>query len=290
MPHPFAIFLLLTATAPALARVGPEIAYSTGREIHLISPSGAGKVSIYQNKGNSFVSSVSLKTDGGAAAFVDNWVVKFISFTASGQRIGPVRSIPTCYRSSDVNYRPGADAVIYHELCGQDHFIKLVAVPSDANPTPAPQLLVSNRYIVDVGSWDAAGASFVYTVSDEIGWEIRRRFLSGEDVRVVAKSSPGPQLRHPSISPDGSKVLASDWNGTSKLADTGYVDEYSTASGSSVRSNFIPGQRADYAPLDSRVIFIEKESRAQYLRYLDTDGLTKQIGGSGIFSDVDWGD
>ena len=290
MLRPLAIFLLLAATAPALGRVGPEVAYSTGKEIYLISPNGAGKLRIYQSRGNAFVSSVSLKKDGGAAALVDNWVVKFITFTASGQQIGPVRSIPTCYRSADVNYRPGVDAVIYHELCGQDHFIKLVAVPSEANPTPTPQLLVSNRYIIDVGSWDATGVSFVYTVSNEIGWEVRRHFLSGEDVLIVAKSSPGPQLRHPSMSPDGSRVLAADWNGTNKSADTGYIDEYAVASGNSVRSNFISGQRADHAPLDGRVVFIEKEGRTQFLRYLDTDGLTKQIGGSGIFYDVDWGD
>lgn len=290
MLRPLTIFLMLTATSPTLARVGPEIAYSTGKEVYLASPVGGAKVRIFQAKGNAFISSVSLKKDGGAAAFVDNWVVKFISFTASGQQVGPIRSIPTCYRSADVNYRPDGQAVIYHELCGNDHFVKMVEVPSEANPTPTPQGLVTNPYIVDVGSWDAAGLSFVYTVSNETGWEIRRHFLSGEDVPLVAELSPGPQLRHPSISPDGSRVLAADWNGTYKLANAGYVDEYAVASGDPTRSNFIPGQRADYSPTDGRVVYIAKDGRYQYLRYLDTDGSTKQISGSGVFHDVDWGD
>ena len=180
---------------------------------------------------------------------------------------------------------------MYQELCGSNRSIKLVAVPTDAAPNPLPQTLVSNPNIVDVGGWDSAGASFVYTVSSATGWELRRHFVGGDDVPVTSVTSPGPQLRYPSLSYDGLRVAAADWNGSNAIAGTGYVDEYDSASGTSVRSNFITGYRADYAPypLDSRVLFIAKDGRSQYLRYLDTDGIQKQIGGSGAYHDVDWG-
>jgi hypothetical protein len=283
---------LLASSGPALARVGPEIAYSSGSEIYLVNPDGSGKVRIYRGKGNSFISSVSLVKDGGGAAFVENWVVKFVSFTSTGQQVGAVRSIPTCYRSADVNYRPDRQSVVYQELCGSGRSIKLVAVPSDANPNPVPETLVSNPDIIDVGGWDGAGASFVYTLSNAAGWELRRHFVGGGDVLVASASSPGPQLRYPAISPDGLRVIAADWNGSNAIAGTGYIDEYDSSSGAPVRSNFITGQRADYSPYsgDARILFTVKEGRSQYLRYLDSDGLTKQIGGSGTFNDIDWGD
>lgn len=293
MKRPFllACVFLVPATA-AQARTGPEIAYAAGSEIYLVNPDGSGKVRIYRGKGGSFISSVSLRKDGGGAAFVENWIVKFVNFTSTGQLQGAVRSIPTCYRSADVNYRPDRLAVVYQESCGSSRSIKLVAVPSDANPNPVPQTLVINPYVIDVGGWDAAGASFVYTLSNEVGWELRRHFVGGGDVLVASASSPGPQLRYPAISADGSRVLASDWNGSYAIAGTGYVDEFDSSSGASLRSNFITGQRADYSPYagDARVLFTIKEGRSQYLRYLDTDGLPKQIGGSGTFNDIDWGD
>jgi hypothetical protein len=288
-PMIFAAALLATAAA-AEARVGPEIAYSTGSEINLVNPDGSGKVRIYRGKGNNFISSVSLRKDGGAAAFVENWVVKFINFTNTGLQQGTVRSIPTCYRSADVNYRPDGQSVVYQELCGSGKSIKLIAVPTDANPNPVPQTLISNADVIDVGGWDSAGASFVYTVSNAVGWELRRHFVDGADVLVTSAASPGPQLRFPALSPDGTRVIASDWNGSNAISGTGYIDEFDSTSGAAVRSNVIPGQRADYSPTDGRILFMAKDGRSQYLRYLDTNGLTKQIGGSGTFNDIDWGE
>ncbi len=291
MLRPMIIAAALLATAAAAeARVGPEIAYSTGSEVYLVNPDGSGKVRIYRGKGNNFISSVSLRKDGGAAAFVENWVVKFINFTSTGLQQGTVRSIPTCYRSADVNYRPDGQSVVYQELCGSGRSIKLITVPSDANPNPVPQTLVSNPDVIDVGGWDSAGASFVYTISNAVGWEVRRHFVGGADVLVTSVASPGPQLRFPAISPDGSRVIASDWNGSNAISGTGYIDEFDSSSGAVLRSNFVAGQRADYSPTDGRILFMAKDGRSQYLRYLDTNGLTKQIGGSGTFNDVDWGD
>ena len=281
---------LLATTAAAEARVGPEIAYSTGSEIFLVNPDGSGKVRIYRGKGSNFISSVSLRKDGGGAAFVENWVVKFINFTSTGQQQGTVRSIPTCYRSADVNYRPDRQSVVYQELCGSGRSIKLIEVPSDANPNPVPQTLISNPDIIDVGGWDSDGASFVYTIANGVGWEVRRHFVGGADVLVASAASPGPQLRFPAISPDGLRVIASDWNGSNAISGTGYIDEYDLSSGAALRSNFITGQRADYSPADGRILFMAKDGRSQYLRYLDTNGLTKQIGGSGTFHDIDWGE
>lgn len=292
MFRPLMIAVLLATSAPALARTGPEIAYSTGSEVYLVNPEGTGKVRIYRGKGNAFISSVSLRHDGGAVAFVENWVLKFMNYAANGAQMGTVFAVPGCYRQADVQYHPGGNSVIYQELCGATRLVKQIAIPTAANPNPAPSLLFENADLIDLGGWDGSGQSFVYSIANATGWELRRHFLSGEDVLVVSKSAPGSQLRYPGLSHDGTKTLASDWNdSTAGPAGTGYSSIYDTASGAVVPpANLIAGQRADYAPDDVRILYTAKDGRQRALRYRDSTGLARQIVSGTALTDADWGD
>lgn len=290
-------FLISTASAAvAEVRVGPEIAYSSGNEIYLVNSNGSDTVRIYRGKGSGFINSVALKKDGGAIAFVDNWVLKFMSYTASGLQSGPIYSLPVCYRHADVQYSPDSNFVIYHEICDGKHYVTQVAVPNSSNPSPTPQRLFENADLIDLGGFDGSGQSFVYTLTNATAWELRRYYLSGAvvpDVLVTSRPASGPQFRHPSISHDGARALVSGWYDSTGPAGTGYTSEYATSSGEVLRSNFITGQRGDYAPDDGRILFRVKDGRTSYLRYLDESGLPKQVAKSTAylaFHDIDWGD
>lgn len=288
------IAALLCSGTSALARVGPEIVYASGKDIHLVNPDGSGAIRIYRGRGSGFIDSVSLKKGGGTVAFVEDWVLKFIDYDASGRQVGPIRSVaPVCYRIANVNYHPDGQSVIYHESCNGIVSIKQVAVPTASNPSPQPVTLVTNPDIIDVGGFDGAGQSFVYTLTSATAWELRRYYLSGSDQLVATKAPSGPQFRHPALRHDGSLALVAHWTDSSGPSGTGYTSEYATASGAVARSNFITGQRGDYAPDDIRIVFRNKEGRTTYLRFLDANGLPRPIASSTAFMafhDVDWGD
>ena len=288
------IICALVATAtPAAARVGPEIAYTINNEIYLINPGGSGKVRIYRGKGSGFIDSVSLKKDGGAIAFVDNWVLKFMSYTATGAQSGAIYSLPGCYRQANVQYHPDGNSVIYSELCNGTTYVRQVAIPTAANPKPVPQTLFDNPAIIDLGNFDASGTSFVYSISNATAWEIRRHYLTGADEVVVGKPASGPQMRDPSISHSGTRVIAAHWHSNSGPAGTNYSSEYDVGTGTVARSNFITGQIGDYAPDDVRIAYRTTEGKTTYLQYLDNTGIPRRItSGSGFaaFNDIDWGD
>ena len=285
---------LLASSGPALARVGPEIAYSTATELYLVNPDGSGKIRLYRSKSNDFISSVALKPGGGTIAFVENWALKFLDYSSSGQLLGAVRVIkPDCFRLADVHFHPNAQSVIYRDLCGGEGKVKQVAVPASATDRPVPTVLFNDSRIQDLGPMAADGGSFVYTLTTPTRMELRRHYIDGTpdsaDPLAVASAT---QVRYPDISHDGAKVLFSDsalaaaaWPGP------GYTSEIDSTSGAPIRTNFISGRLARYAPGDNRIIFIAYQSyNERYLRYLDQNGLVKQIGGKGVYWSVDWGD
>lgn len=278
---------------PAGARVGPEIAYSINNEIYLINPAGSGKVRIYRAKGSGFINSVSLKKAGGSIAFVDNWILKFMSYTATGAQVGTIYSLPGCYRQADVQYHPDGNSVIYRELCDGTNYIRQVAIPDANNPQPTPQTLFANADIIDLGGFDGTGQSFVYSVTNATAWQVRRHFMNGDDVIVTSKAASGPQLRSPSITHDGTRIVASHWHDSTGPAGTNYTSEYDVASGNTFSPNFITGQRADYASDDARIIFRVTEGRTTYLHYREQSGRATRVTSSTAylaFHDIDWGD
>ena len=286
--------LLLASAGTAYARTGPEIAYSTATEIYLVNPDGSGKVRLYRSKSNDFISSVALKPGGGTIAFVENWALKFLDYDNSGRVVGTVRTIkPDCYRLADVHYHPDAQSVIYRDLCGGAGKVKQVAVPASATVTPVPTVHFNDSRIQDLGPVAPDGQSFVYTIVTETQMELRRHYLDGtaDPVAPLATAS-ATQVRYPDISHDGARILFSDsaiaaaaWPGP------GYTSEIDSMSGTPIRTNFISGRLARYAPGDNRIIFIAYNSyNERYLRYLDASNQVKQIGGRGVYWSVDWGD
>jgi hypothetical protein len=275
---------LLAQGAPLLARTGPEIAYSTSSSVYLVNPNGSGKVQLYRGKGNSFISSVSLKPGGGEIAIVDNWVLKFVDYDSSGRQVGTTRSIAsTCFRLADVHYRPDGSSVLYQELCGNDRYVKQVAVPTVANPSPAPSTLLTSPYLTDV-TWDADGQGFVYALTTDTQWELRRHHLAGGDDLIAARAQP--QFRFPDVANSGATLVISD----SPLGTaSGFTSEIDAQNGTSIRSNFVAGQMARYSPDDTRVLFIAKQGSGSYLRIKEPTNLQTQIGGRDSYSSVDWG-
>jgi hypothetical protein len=294
MFRPIIIAVLLATSAPALSRVGPEIAYSTATEIYLVNPDGSGKVRLYRSKSNDFISSVALKPGGGTIAFVENWTLKFLDYDNSGRVVGAVRTIrPDCYRLADVHYHPDAQSVIYRDLCGGGGKVKQVAVPASATSTPVPTVHFEDSRIQDLGPLASDGRSVVYTIVTATQMELRRHYIDGtaDPVDPLATAS-ATQIRYPDISHDGARILFSDsaiaaaaWPGP------GFTSEIDSTSGAPIRTNFISGRLARYAPGDTRIVFIAYNSyNDRYLRYLDEQNQVKQIGGRGVYWSVDWGD
>lgn len=297
MTRSLIIAVLLATTgvaAQAQTRVGPEIAYSTATEIYLVNPDGSAKIRLYRSRSNDFISSVALKPGGGTIAFVENWALKFLDYNSTGQLVGTVRTIrPDCYRLADVHYHPDAQSVIYRDLCGGNGKVKRVAVPLSTTDAPVPTFLFNDSRIQDLGPMAPDGRSFIYTLSTETQMELRRHYVDGtaDPVGPLATATT-TQVRYPDISHDGAKILFSD----SPLATTaypgaGFTNEIDSTSGAPVRTNFIPGRWARYAPGDQKIVFIAYKSyNERYLRYLDENNQVKQIGGKGIYVSVDWGD
>lgn len=289
------IALMLASTAPAAARVGPEIAYSTSTEVYLVNPDGTGKVRLYRSKSNDFISSVALKPGGGALAIVENWALKFISYDAQGRIQGTVRAVkPTCYRLADVSYSADGNSVLYREVCPNGAVVKQVAVPTAAAPNPVPQTLFSNAALQDLGPWEAGGTSFLYTTIAVDHMELRRHFTDGspDPADPIAVSNPSTdQIRYADASPDGSKILISDSpKDAAAYPSPGFTSEIDAVTGSVIRSN-VTGRDANYAPDSVRFVFIVANSyNDQYLRYLDSTNQVKQIAGRAHYSSVDWGD
>lgn len=282
------LFSTVVISTQAVAGVGPEIAYSTQTEVYLINPDGSGKVRLYRSKSNNFISSVSLKPGGGQIAFVEDWVVKVLDFDALGRPVGSVRSIaPACYRLSNVRYHPDGHSVLFQEGCGDKSEIKRSAIPSATDPKPAATVLFTENSSDDnllESAWSSDGSSVVYSMVTATQYELRRRTLGGTDDLLFARSRE--QIRYPDVSPDGTKILISNYALGTSLG-VGYTSEFNTQEGS-LGPNF-KGQYARYEPNGSRIVFIDHETyNARYLRYREQNGLTKQIGGKASYGSVDW--
>lgn len=287
---------LLFCSSIAAARIGPEIAYSTATQVYLVNLDGSGKVQLYRSRSNNYINSVALKPGGGTIAFVENGTLKFIDYNSSGTAVWTTHTIiPNCYRLADVHFAPDGGSVIYRELCAnQNTPIKRVAVPTLTTPNPSPTTIASIvENVQDLGPMDQSGSSFIYTDYTGTNVELRRHNLNGADSAspIAATSSPSAQLRYPDISGDGSKILISDSPlDASAYPGTGYTSEIDAVSGASIRSNFVLGRKGNYAPDGVQVVFIAAYSyNEKYIRYIDRDGLPHQIGGSGIYTAVDWG-
>ena len=294
--RPISIALLGTwaSTSGAQARVGPEIAYSINNQIFLINSDGSANVRIHRASGNAFIDSISLRKGGGQIAFIENWVLKFMSFDNAGARVGPVYSLPGCYRQFDVQFAPDGQSVIYGELCDNVSAIRRVAVPTPTNPRPSPETLVPGIQYLDVGSFDGIGQSFVYSFETPTGYQMRRHYLDGRtDNDVAVLSTPlGSMIRHSALSHDGTKVLFADWGGSYTTASTGYIEEYDIASDEH-RTNLQRATIGDYGPVDDKILYAEKQGKTTYLRYRDATGLPRNVTKSTAweaFHDIDWGD
>lgn len=282
--------LLSTAVmaTPAAADVGPKIAYSTQTEIYLINPNGSGKVRLHRSRSNDFISSVSLRPNGGQIAFVENWVVKFMDFDASGRPVGSIRAIkPSCFRLANVRYHPNGESVLFQEYCGDKSEIKQSAVPSASNPEPVATVWFMENSSAEglfESAWDPSGSSIVYSRWGPNQSELRRLTLGGSDDLLFARTSE--QIRYPDVSPDGTRILISNYALATTLG-VGYTSEFNTQDGS-LGPNF-KGQYARYEPNGSRVVFIDYETyNARYLRYRNPDGSPGQIGGKAVYWSVDW--
>jgi Tol biopolymer transport system component len=291
MVRPLLLAILVSTVAiaaPAAADVGPKIAYSTQTEVYLINPDGSGKVRLHRSRSNDFISSVSLRPGGGQIAFVENWAVKFIDFDVAGRPVGPIRTIgPSCYRLYNVRYHPDGNSVLFHELCGDKSEIKQSAVPSAAVPKPVANVLFTENSSADYlqeSAWDPSGSSIVYSISTATQYELRRLSLGGSDDLLFART--GEQIRYPDVSPDGTRILISNYALGTSLG-VGYTSELSIQDGS-LSPNF-KGQYARYEPNGTRILFIDYQTyNARYLRYRDSNGLPGQIGGKAVYWSIDW--
>lgn len=291
------VFLASAAAAAAQARVGPEIAYSTATEVYLVNADGSGKVRLHRSKSNDFISSIALKPGGGTVAWVENWTLKFLDYDSAGRPAGIVRTIrPVCYRLADVHFHPDAGSVSYQELCPEGRVVKRIAVPVAANPAPSPTVLFTRAGLQDLGSWDPSGISFVYSAETATGMELRRFFTDGRadpDGLITTAADQGSlQARAPDVSPDGQRILIAHSPFMAACCPgPGSTSEIDAQSGNPIRPNFITGNKARYAPDGARAIYIHAVSyNERYLRYIDTNGLTKQIGGRAVYWSVDWGE
>jgi hypothetical protein len=292
--HRLAIAAILASVAAAAdARVGPEIAYSTATEVYLVNLNGSGKVRLHRSRSNDFISSVALKPGGGTIAWVENWTLKFLDYNASGQPVGTVRTIrPACYRLAHVHFHPDGGSVLYQELCPEGRVVKSVAVPTATVPTPVPSTLFTNAELQDLGPWEPGGNSFLYTASTATHMELRRHYTDGTaDPMAIRSATPSEQLRYPDISSDGAAILIAHSPFMAACCPgPGYTSEIDAETGAMLKPNFITGNKARYAPDNVRAVFIVADSyNARYLRYRDTDGQVKQIGGKGVYWSVDWG-
>lgn len=289
--------LLVTGSAQAIARTGPEIAYSTATEVYLINHDGSGKVRLHRSKSNDFISSVALRPGGGMVAWVENWTLKFLEYDGAGRPTSVVRTVrPVCYRLADVHFHPDAGAVSYQEICPEGRVVKRIAVPTAANPNPTPSVLFTHADLQDLGSWDPGGLSFVYTSLTATGMELRRHFTDGttdptSPITTTAEQN-SLQLRSPDVSQDGERILIAHSPFIAACCPgPGSTSEIDAQSGTAIRPHFIAGNKARYAPDGVRAIYIYAVSyNERYLRYIDTDGLPKQIGGKAVYWSVDWGD
>lgn len=296
MLRPLMLATLLVTSAPAFARIGPEVAYATATEVYLINPDGTGKVRLYRSKSNDFISTIALKPGGGLIAIVENWKLKFIEYNAAGQVTGTVRTVaPTCSRLADVHFHPNGGSVLYWELCPTNKIVKSVAVPTSAAPNPTPTTLFSDPNLQDLGPWEPAANSFLYATVASDHMELRRHYTDGTaDPSAAIYSSvigTAEQVRYPDVSSDGARILIASSPEAAAYPGPGFTSEIDAATGAVLRPNFITGRRANYASDGVRAAFVFANSyNDQYLRYRDGTGQIRQIAGRNHYSAVDWGD
>jgi hypothetical protein len=160
-----AVLCLGILAAPASAVIGPQIAYSTASTIFLVNPDGTGQTTLYTAPRKASISWVDLKAGGGEVAFIENYKLKILSYDDRGLPVGSARTVSfACGTILVVDHHPSDGSVIVKDGCTPQHFWRVGAGASSADPQP---LLTSSHALGGV-VWSADGSRIYYEDLDGI--------------------------------------------------------------------------------------------------------------------------
>ena len=201
----------LLATSPAIAGVGPEIAYQeqhqNGDEIYLINPDGSGRSLVFKGPSKFFVSSLDMRPGGGELAVGLRTRLFIVDYDSRGVKTSS-REIgmptPGC-NVGTLDYHPSDGSLIMSQACGSSNS-KIYRLPAGASvfdPTP----LLSVSYYVGA-RWSRNGTRIYFsyggapgifaldpgtgstTQVQGSGWELSDMLQLGE--QTVLNLSGGP--------------------------------------------------------------------------------------------------
>lgn len=215
--------MLLCATAlgaptPALAGIGPEIAYQeqhqNGDEIYLINPDGTGRSLVFKGPSKYFVSNLDMRPGGGELAVALRTRLFIVDYDDRGVKTSSreIKLPTTGCNTGALDYHPSDGSLLVGQACGSSNskVYRLAAGATSFDPTP---LMSFNSYVGV--RWSRSGARIYYsyggapgifafdpatgssTQVQGAGWELSDMLQLGE--QTYWSTSGGPARN-----PDGS--------------------------------------------------------------------------------------
>ena len=159
----FLLGVLATVAVPSAAGavIGPPISFSSGNSIYLVNPDGTGLSTVYQGARGTAVQSVDLKPGGGEVAFVENHVLKVLTYGETGRPTSAPRTISLpCAVALEVDHNPTDGSLAVKDGCAPNHIWRV-------NSTGAHLMITQPSTIGDI-RWSSDGSHLYYEFADGI--------------------------------------------------------------------------------------------------------------------------
>ena len=261
------VAMLATLALPSAAGavVGPPISFSTGNSIYLTNADGTGTTLLYQGGRGTAVQWVDLKRGGGEVAFIENHLLKVLTYNQYGRATSAARTITIpCPVALDVDHNPADDSLAVKDGCAPNHIWRV-------DSTGAHMMVTDNNTIGDI-VWSGDGSRLYYEAIDGI-----RAFYPATGATAVVY----PDHTIWSATPDGDRLVMASTN------NNYFIHDFTTQSDS---AGCTQAQMVHYGNADTQIAFRIPARSGFYVAVENTNCasglhvLTK----AGAYSGIDW--
>ena len=264
----FLLGVLATVALPSAAGavIGPPISFASGNTIYLVNPDGTGLSTVYQGPRGTAVQWVDLKPGGGEVAFVENHVLKILSYGDTGRPTSAPRTIVLpCAVALEVDHNPADGSLAVKDGCAPQHIWRV-------DSTGAHLMVTQPTTIGDV-IWSSDGSHLYYDLADGI--------------HSFDPATGGTALV---LSPDRSMWSATQTGDRLVLGTTNgnyFIHDFATGVDA---PGCTQGQVFHYGNGDSQMVFRIPAHNAFYVAVENTNcsGLRLITSRAGAYAGIDW--
>ena len=260
-----AMLATLALPSAAGAVTGPPISFSAGNSIYRVTPDGTGLTLVYQGGRGSAVQWVDLKRGGGEVAFIENHILKVLTYNELGRATSAARTISIpCPVALAVDHNPADDSLAVKDGCAPNRVWRV-------DSTGAHAMITDSNTIGDI-DWSADGSHLYYEAVDGI-----RAFYPATGATAVVYSDHTIW----SATPDGDRLIIATTNNNYLIHD------FTTGADS---PGCTQGQIIHYGNGDTQMVFRIPARSGFYVAVENTNcasGL-HVLTRAGAYAGVDW--